>query len=206
MPKPREEYMHILCRDRAYLAPLGQMGPIVHPLKVNKKAVVKLLINGCTVYEVNPATGATVELTLTNINDNSRFEKQSQTASPTEPSAPVKPTPVTGVSTEPSDAPAPADPETSQSEEQVVEDEKSGTSESAEASQDSRPSTEEHETGTAQKSDPRSKVEAYELVIKENGRVDETKIDWSGLTKEERRALRNRINTVNAEATASAKN
>lgn len=201
MPKPREEYMHILCSDRAYLAPLHLMGPVVHPLKVNKKAVVRLLTNGCTVYEVNLETKATVQLTLMNINDNSRFEQSAEAAKP-EAAKPIMPVTTSGVPKDTKDQ-APADPEADQPKEQVVEDE---TKEPESAGEPESTQIEDTDSGTAQDDKAeKDKVESYEFVLNEHGKVDESKIDWSQFTKEERRVLRTRITAVNAEAAASAK-
>lgn len=201
MPKPREVYMHILCPDRAYLAPLKLMGPVVHPMKVNKKAVIRMLTYGCTVYEVDLKTQSTVKLSLTNINDEHRFESTPEA----EPKSEQVPAPVPMTHSEGIPNLVPAVPETDESKKQVVED-TTGKSESADTSSETRPSV--TETGTTQNGNDQSKekdlVESYELTINENGKVDETKIDWSKFNKEERRALRNRITAINAEANASA--
>ena len=181
MPKPREEYLHILVRSRAYLAPLKMMGPIVHPLKVNKKAVIQLLLNSCEVVEYVPKTGNTIPLSLTNINDNGRYSSE-DIASLKEVKTPVKPVRVDGVPVETkpeSNEKAPADPETpkDESKEQVVETE-----------------DKVEETQTEPVVD--DIIANYPLVMKD-GKVDESDIEWNQFTKAQRRALRNRINEMN---------
>ena len=54
MPKKVEEMLYILCPSRAYLYPAKIMGPIVHPLKLSKTAVIQLLMSGAEVYEFIP--------------------------------------------------------------------------------------------------------------------------------------------------------
>ena len=79
MPKPQTEYLHITCLDRAYLAPIKTMGPIVRPLKVEKKAVIRLVMSGAHVAVYNLQTKESTMLTMQNIKS---LEGSTVTASP----------------------------------------------------------------------------------------------------------------------------
>ena len=74
MPKKFEEKIHILSPTRAYFAPAKVMGPIVHPLLVEKKVAVQILMSGAEVHEYIPQNKKTIKLTLTNINDPHRYD------------------------------------------------------------------------------------------------------------------------------------
>lgn len=199
MAKKNPEYIHILCTSRAYLAALNMMGPIVHPLKVTKKQAVALLMSGAKVYEYIPGSQLTFELTLSNVNDKSRYDflKQDEMkkkavqhtksvgilVQPVEVKSEVEKkeeAPVVETQPEPKATPvveeeAPADPEPEVA--PIVEE----------------PVVEEQVVETAV-----SKVDSYEFTLNENGKVDESKINWNEFTKEERKALRTRINSINA--------
>lgn len=162
MPKKPTEYIHILCRDRAFLEPINIMGPIVQPLKVTKKAAVAMLMNGATLYEYDIPTKKTLKLTLTNINDPNRYATEVPTQKIPEPVTPVIKSGVTNMIVE--------TPEVT-SDENVDDD---GV----------KPFN----------------VDEYEFTFNENGTVNESTIPWTSYTKEERKALHNKIRELNAAA------
>ena len=92
MPKKIEEKLHILSPYRGYLAPISIMGPIVHPLIVEKSAVAKILMSGAEVYEYIPHTKKTLKLTLTNLNNPNRYTELDEKVAEV---TPVTVTPVT---------------------------------------------------------------------------------------------------------------
>lgn len=63
MPMPIDT-MYIIVPYRGYLAALNMMGPIVHPIRVEKSAVAAMLMNGVEVHEYNLNTKMTTKLTL----------------------------------------------------------------------------------------------------------------------------------------------
>lgn len=150
MPKKVEEMIHILCTSRGYLYPIGIMGPIVQPLIVSKNSAIQLLMNGADVYEYIPKSKNTIKLTLSNINDNHRYDevKPEQVSQPI-----VEPVVKPGVSISPA------------------------ISENAEVVEDSS-------------SD-------FGFEYNEDGTVDESKIDWTKYTKNQRKAIRAKINEHN---------
>lgn len=96
MPKKIDEMMYILSPSRAYLEPIHIMGPIVHPVKISKSNVIKLLMNGTEVHQYYPDSGKTLKLTLRNINDPNRaLVAFNESVNPIEP--PVNPVVKTGV-------------------------------------------------------------------------------------------------------------
>ena len=72
MPKPQEVFLHVLIKDRAWLSPIGIMGPVIQPLKVNKKDVVKMIMSGCNIYEYLLDSKQTIKLTVHNIMDDDK--------------------------------------------------------------------------------------------------------------------------------------
>ena len=181
MPKKPVEYIHILCNNRAYLEPIKVMGPIVQPLKVSKSAAVQLLMSGATVYEVDIVSKKTLKLSLANINDPKRW-------SPTATIKPVITEPVTPIL-------KPGVPVIQEEKTEDVVPEITPVNEvidSAEVIVDK-----ENEEMTA---------DNYEFSYLENGLVDETAIPWSNFTKNQKKALRARINEHNATVVASTNN
>ena len=179
MPKPREEYLYILCKDRAYFAPIKTMGPIVQPLKVTKKAVIAMLMSGCHVYEYVLGTHETIKLTLDNIkDDNARHANAGVVKKNPEVNKPVVPEKLEGVK-------VPNEPK---------------LCEIAEPEKDINPVNQPAEKDTSNDSiNPAD----FKFELNEDGTVNENSINWNIFTnKDERRALRNRINEINAAAKA----
>ena len=63
MPMPIDT-MYVVVPYRGYLAALNMMGPIVHPIRVEKSAVAAMLMSGVEVHEYNLNTKMTAKLTL----------------------------------------------------------------------------------------------------------------------------------------------
>ncbi len=173
MPKKPTEMIHIVCPSRAYLAPAHVMGPIVHPLKVEKTVAVQLLMSGAEVHEYVPASKETIRLTLGNINDESRYNSIKE---PIPEEIPVEPIKKTGVPV---------------IEEPVVE-------------QDVEPTEEVVEEVVSPTIDNGEDDVVGSLVFsyKEDGTVDETTISWGNYSKNQRKAIRARINEYNASLNA----
>ncbi len=168
MPKKVEEMMYILSPSRAYLSPARIMGPIVHPLKISRAAVIELLMNGAEVYEFIPKTKKTIKLTLGNINDKNRYNNKAE-EDVTKVSTGIEPVISTGV--------------------QITSTEKPD-----DAKTESEISTEELSTvdNIAAEDGPIS------FEYNEDGTVDESKIDWSSYSKNQRKEIRSKINENNA--------
>ena len=177
MPKKIDEQIYILSTSRAYLTYIGVMGPIVHPLKVSKSAVVKTIMSGAEVYEFIPKTKKTLKLTLGNINNPDRYEElkteeevAQRIITPIEkPGVPVK---VAEPLKVPDDTPV----------EKIENNEVSPlNTEPIELNSDEEVVTE---------------FTMPEFII-EDGKVNESNINWSSYTKSQRREIRAKINEIN---------
>lgn len=169
MPKKIEEKIHILSPSRAYIAPAKVMGPIVHPLLVDKSVAVKILMSGAELYEYIPKTKKTLKLTLGNINDPNRYDVLNETKNTETKITPVEPVTKSGVPIiNKSDIP----------EKDSVEEE-----------------TEENPTEV-------STIDNLVFEYNEDGTVNESKIPWSTYSKNQRKAIRARINEYNASITS----
>lgn len=177
MPKKIDEQLYILSPSRAYLTYIGVMGPIVHPLKVSKSAVVKTIMSGAEVYEFIPKTKKTLKLTLGNINNPDRYEElkteeeiAQRIITPIEkPGVPIK----AGESLKVSD-------ETPIEKIEINEVPPLNT-EPIELNSDGEVVTE---------------FTIPEFII-EDGKVNESNINWSSYTKSQRREIRAKINEIN---------
>lgn len=177
MPKKIDEQMYILSTSRAYLTYLGVMGPIVHPLRVSKSAAVKTIMSGAEVYEFIPKTKKTLKLTLDNINNPDRYEElkteeeiAQRIITPIEkPGVPVK-------AAEPIKVPD----ETPVDKIEINEVPPLNT-EPIELNSDGEVVTE---------------FIMPEFII-EDGKVNESNINWSSYTKSQRREIRAKINEIN---------
>lgn len=178
MPKKVEEMLYILCPVRAYLAPAKVMGPIVHPLQVTKSVAVQLLMSGAEVHEYNPHTKQTVKLTLANINNSERFDTVAPAKVAEKPVA-VEPVMKAGVPNVPAVEP--------------VEDSTEVEAVDVVASEPVNVSTEEVEV------DP---IKNFVFEYNEDGTVDESNINWSSYSKNQRKAIRAQINEHNAKVIA----
>ena len=188
MPKKVEEKIHILCPSRAFLAPAKVMGPIVHPLQVTKSVAVQLLMSGAEVHEYNPYTKQTIRLTLANIKDDTRYNAIDTTAAVAPKEVAVEPIKKMGVPNV-----QPKEPDEVKVEE--VEEEITTTEEQQMPAVEDITSEESTATTTVTStSDP---VADLVFVYNEDGTVDETNIDWSIYTKNQRKAIRAKINEHN---------
>lgn len=180
MPKPAETYMHILVKDRAYLSQIGVMGPVVRPLKVNKKDVIKMIMAGCNIYEYLLDSKQTIKLTVHNImNDAKRHEDYFKSLNTPKESEFF-------FIGDDEDEPSFDDGEEvpAESTEEAAVELESQTEDPA-INPDSEPKTLSPET--------------YEFSYNEDGTVDETGIPWNQFaSREERKALRARINEINS--------
>ena len=179
MPKKAEEKIHILSPARAYLAPAKVMGPIVHPLVVPKSVAVQILLSGAEVHEYIPTTKKTIKLTLGNINDPARYEAAITKKPEVEP---IVVTPVTRVGVP--NIPAPEVKPV-----QVVENPAP-----APVVEPVAPVVE-----TTINDEPQQEPAfSIEFVYNEDGTVDETKIDWTKYSKNQRKEIRAKIIEHNA--------
>ena len=180
MPKKIEEKIHILSPTRAYLAPAKVMGPIVHPLLVDKRVAVQILMNGAEVHEYIPQNKKTIKLTLANINDPKRYEnvipKVIKEAAPA-----VEPVKRMGV------------PNVKPPVEPVVE---TKVEEATVASEPTIEPTVEVESAITEEA-PQKSIFALTFEYNEDGTVDETKIEWNKYSKNQRKEIRAQINRHN---------
>ena len=179
MPKKVSEPLRIICTDRAYLEPLKVMGPIVHPVCVDKKIVFDLLMRGAHVKEYYPNEKVYLDLTVTNLNDADRFAK----AFPNLISASVN--------------------------EPIYRSEKSGVHTETETPNNNTPVQDDpiskestHTTDTPENNLPVSDADFAKSInysYNENGIVNESTINWKEMTKGQRRAVRAEIDRLNTE-------
>ena len=229
MPKPREEYIHILVHNQGYIAPLQMTGPVLRPIKVTKQLAKKLIMIGCNVYEYIPFSKETIKLTYENINDESRYDfikitppapkpAKAPVAAPVveavpekEPEPEIEETPeipmvevLNESNTRPVDEPP---PESFIAEftapEVVAVDEVKVTDEVAE---DTPAPTEEPISAEEAVAEPEPiDPESYEFSYNEDGTVNESVIDWTRFSgKNGRRAIRARIRAINQAAKEAA--
>ena len=178
MPKKIEEKIHILSPSRAYLAAAKVMGPIVHPLLVDKSVAVNILMSGAEVYEYLPKTKKTLKLTLGNINDPNRYNELENTK-PEVNTTPVTPVMRNGVPN-------------------IVETEV--ISESTTIENESTEETPVEET-TVVDDAPQESDSSIVFEYNEDGTVDESKIEWGSYTKNQRKEIRAQINQHNSSLT-----
>ena len=223
MPKKIEEKLHILSPYRGYLASANIMGPIVHPLVVEKSVVAKILMSGADVYEYLPHNKKTLKLTLTNINDPNRYDELNEKVVDVAPVtvAPVMRTGVPVISkteeTEPDNAaaveetatvnelaannaveePDVTEPTTATETEPgtaIAVEETSAEDESAANNAVEEPDVTEPTTAT----ETQQPAFAIEFEYNEDGTVNEDKIEWSAYSKNQRKEIRAQINQHNA--------
>ena len=70
--------IYIRTNYRGYITPLGMSGPVVIPLKCDVATVMKLVMGGMEVFQVNPDTQYSVLLTLSNILDDTKIYPKPQ--------------------------------------------------------------------------------------------------------------------------------
>ena len=181
MPKKVEIYKYIVCTDAAYLAPLKMMGPVKRPVKISGTDIMKMLMGGCHIAEYDFESKTYSTLTVEKLREDMRKAN---------PSVPNKTTPQ--VIHEPEveeEIPAKNPVEPQEIAPVIVEE-----TPTAPVEEDENPKWEDEADTTV------SKVDAYEFVLNEEGKVDESKINWSDFSKAERKALRARISEVNSKA------
>ena len=184
MPKPIDVYLHVMIRDHAWLAPLGVMGPIVHPVKVNKKDIVKLIMSGCDIYEYILDTKDTIKLTVHNIMDDKKryADHEKEKAAKQD----VQFFSLGG--------------------DDVMEEEEPAAETTTNVTEEDQPlvidATEE--AAVVPEEEPEKvTAETYVFIYNEDGTVNERTINWNEFSgRDERRALRARINEINAAAKA----
>lgn len=69
----QNDYIYIRTNYRGWVAQLGMSGPIVNPLRCKVSDVITMLMNGMPVFQVQPNTGKSIELTISNIMDDQKF-------------------------------------------------------------------------------------------------------------------------------------
>lgn len=169
MPKKVEEKIYILCPYRGYIAAAKIMGPIVHPLQVDKTVAIKMLMTGAEVHEYDPKTKETIKLTINSINDPKRFWNAKH---PVTNGTPVNTVVKTGVQV--------GIPKV----EKVTEPEPEST----------EPTIEE----TVQELETKEATQLVTFEYNEDGTVNENVINWSMYTKSQRKAIRAQITAHNA--------
>lgn len=179
MPKKVSEPLRIICTDRAYLEPLKVMGPIVHPVCVEKKIVFDLLMRGAHVKEYYPNEKVYLDLTVTNLNDADRFAKAFPNLNNTPINEPIYRSEKSGVHT---------DTEIPNNNTPVQDDPISNDS--------------NHAVNVPESNLPVSDADFAKSVnysYNENGTVNESNINWKEMTKGQRKAVRAEIDRLNAE-------
>lgn len=77
MDKPNEykltDRIHIRTNYRGFIHQLGMAGPITRPLLLPISDVINMLMGGMKMFQVDKATGKSVELTLQNVKDKTKF-------------------------------------------------------------------------------------------------------------------------------------
>jgi len=193
MPKKIEERLNILSPYRGFIAPINMMGPIVHPLPVDKSKVAKIIASGAKVYEFIPKTKETIELTLSNLNNPDRYNSvkaQEEVKAETKPE-PIPVEPVTKVGVPKIETPVEVIEEAAEEETPVEEIVTEEVIEEAPTEETVEESIVEEET--AEKDN-----ELITFQYNEDGTVDESVIDWSKYTKNERKSIRTLINEHNS--------
>jgi hypothetical protein len=146
-------------------------GPVVHPLLVDSEVAIKMVMSGYPTLEYDPNTKTSKFLTLESLSNRGNEEATiNDTTTITEPVIPIT--------------------------ENTVNEVKSDNN-----TLDNTPSTSDVTPGF-----PETRItaaefaESYEFVYNADGTVDESKINWSELSKSRRKALKARIEQINAEA------
>jgi hypothetical protein len=92
MAYKKSDTMMILTTRTGYLPQLNTHGPIVYPLQVNVGVVYDMLISGIKLYQFDPVTKMTLELTIENIYDDKKFEPKEEPKKETKPANEAKST------------------------------------------------------------------------------------------------------------------
>jgi hypothetical protein len=189
MPKKIEERLNILSPYRGFISPINMMGPIVHPLPVEKSKVAQIIASGAKVYEYIPTTGGTIELTLSSLNNSNRHNainlQENVKAEEKRIPTPVEPVIKVGVPNVEIPVETVKEPVIEESSvEEVV-------NETAEITEEVVEETEEV---------PEEKSAEKELITfqyNEDGTVNESVIEWNNYSKNERKTIRALINKHN---------
>ena len=189
MPKKIEEKIHILSPYRGYLAHVNVMGPIVHPLCVDKSVAAKILMNGAELYEYIPSTKKTLKLTLSNINDPNRYAELDKKHVDTFVATAVTPVTKLGV-------PTITEPEVKH--EEVIETVEDTITEENVIEEITEPAPEVKVEETVVTTETVRPASVFEFEYNEDGTVNESNIEWSKYTKNQRKELRAQINQHNA--------
>lgn len=87
-----ERNIYVLCRKAGYIPFLGICGPIANPLHLPAKLCLNIITAGITLYEFEPTTRDTLELTTDNIFEDDNFGVKSKVTEvmPKPNNAPIK--------------------------------------------------------------------------------------------------------------------
>lgn len=185
MSKPVEEKRIITCTYRGFIYQLGQVGPIVHPVAVPYSKVRSLISMGAQVYEYDPATGKSILLTLENIADPNRWKNDDATP----PMPVVKP----GVTKLPEPVSENIVSESNESSDQDSEDIEGTTSDESN-SDEIDPNANLYNNSDLTTEEFLAK---FQIPMSDDGKVDESKILWNQLSNKKRRALREKVDSMN---------
>ncbi len=93
----KTDEIYILSTRTGYIPQLRMYGPIPYPIKCPLALCMSMIIAGVVIHEYDPKTGLTVELTISNLYDATKFEKVKKTKKESTVSEPVPVTEVKGV-------------------------------------------------------------------------------------------------------------
>ncbi len=167
MPTPVEVKVYIAVPNyRGYVQALQMYAPIVSPIGVTKSQIQQMLLSGLEVQHYEPSTKVYTKLTLQNMNE---VISGVAVAKPVI-EAPKETKPINGVKT---DEPKMSEPEETASQ---MDDSAETSDSTADDPDNADATTTDDSTGT---NDPEI--------------IDESSIDWSSMTKAERRKMRAKL-------------
>lgn len=181
---PEEKYYVSVPKYRGYIAALQMYAPIISPIGVTKVQLQQMLLSGVEVFLYDRATKCSRQITLQELAGTKTAENTNP--KPVEP--PKEPKVLTGAPIAPANVPeeAPAEePETPPTE---------TPAETAEEPVAETP-TEETSDDTTNPQDETTETPVENPTEEEW--IDESKVDWSHMTRAERRAMRAKINAQN---------
>lgn len=87
-----ERNIYVLCRKVGYIPFLGICGPVANPLQLPAKLCLDIITSGIKLYEFEPSTHDTLELTSDNIFEDDNFGVKSKVTEviPKPNNAPIK--------------------------------------------------------------------------------------------------------------------
>lgn len=114
--RKRTEEIFVKVLRNGFIPQLGMCGPIPNPIKITRGTAHSMIVAGIKVFEFNPVTKETIELTVDNVfadEDATKKEEsnnQQTSPAPSKVSEPIKPVTLNGVKN--SDKPADEDKKT----------------------------------------------------------------------------------------------